>query len=320
MACLLFKPSVLSPKIGVFGLIPKSNLRGHVQAGLFCLKNPPWRVRQILENTIVNTPLASDQGTISTRVDGSIGWLVVDNTAKRNALSLAMWKQVSAAVDRLVADPNVRVIVVRGAGETSFVSGADISEFEQTRSTAAAAKAYDVINVAAFRALKHAAKPTIAMIRGHCLGGGLGLALACDLRIAAAGSVFGIPAARLGIAYPLDAMSDIVEAVGPATAKRLLFTAERIGAEEALRIQLIGEAVAEADLDARIAALCTQLANNAPLTQAAAKLAINAIAAGCQDDAMALAAKAAETCFESRDFAEGRDAFLEKRQPNFSGT
>ncbi|MEP4033109.1 enoyl-CoA hydratase [Roseibium polysiphoniae] len=267
----------------------------------------------------MNTPLASDQGIISTRVDGSVGWLVVDNAAKRNALSLAMWKQVPAAVDRLVADPNVRVIVVRGAGETSFVSGADISEFAQTRSTAAAAKAYDIINVAAFRALKQAAKPTIAMIRGHCLGGGLGLALACDLRIAATGSVFGIPAARLGIAYPLDAMSDIVEAVGPATAKRLLFTAERISAEEALRIQLIGEVVPEADLDTRIAALCTQLANNAPLTQTAAKLAINAIAAGCQDDAMTLAAKAAETCFESRDFAEGRDAFLEKRQPNFSG-
>ncbi|WP_286175507.1 enoyl-CoA hydratase [Labrenzia sp. CE80] len=268
----------------------------------------------------MNTPVASDQGTISTRIDGSVGWLVVDNAAKRNALSLAMWKQIPSAVDRLVANPNVRVIVIRGAGETSFVSGADISEFAQTRSTAVAAKAYDAINVAAFKALKHAVKPTLAMIRGHCLGGGLGLALACDLRIAATGSMFGIPAARLGIAYPLDAMTDIVEAVGPSAAKRLLFTAERIGSEEALRIQLIGEAVPEANLDVRVAALCADLANNAPLTQTAAKLAINAIAAGCQNDAMALAAKAAETCFESRDFAEGRDAFLEKRQPNFSGT
>ncbi len=268
----------------------------------------------------MNTNSPVQPGTIRTIVDGPVGWLVIDNEAKRNALSLAMWKDMPKAVAQLSDDPAVRVIAVRGAGDKYFVAGADISEFEKTRSSASSAKAYDAINVAAFKVLKQAPKPTIAMVRGYCLGGGLGIALACDIRIAADDSIFGIPAAKLGIAYPLGAISDIVEAVGTATAKRLLFTAERIGVEEALRLGLIGEVTEASGLETRTHALCATLAGNAPLTQKAAKLAINAIAAGSPISELTKAANAAEACFDSHDFAEGRNAFLEKRQPAFSGT
>ncbi|MBO6759037.1 MAG: enoyl-CoA hydratase/isomerase family protein [Roseibium sp.] len=270
----------------------------------------------------MSTPLSQasqGDGEIRTETTGSIGWLIVDNQPKRNALSLAMWRALPAALSRLDDDEAVRLIVLTGAGGRSFVAGADISEFAETRSTAEKAKAYDAINVAAFEALKTAVKPTVAMIRGHCLGGGLGLALACDLRLAATGAVFGIPAARLGIAYPLAAIADIVQASSASVAKRMLFTAERVTAEDALRLGLVDELTEPGDLEARTEALGKTIAANAPLTLRAAKRAVNAVAAGARPEAMAEAAAAGQTCFESADFKEGRNAFLEKRNPVFTG-
>ena len=258
-------------------------------------------------------------GRLRTEVTGAVGTLMIDNEMKRNAMNLAMWQDMSAAIDRLVSDPNVRVIVLRGAGSRTFCAGADISEFEKTRSNAEKARNYDAINVDAFKAIKHAAKPTIAMIRGHCLGGGLGIALACDLRLAAEGSVFGIPAARLGIAYPLEAVSDILEAIGTATAKRLLFTAERLDTGHAVRSGLVDQAVPENQLEPETDQLCQTIAANAPLTLQAAKLAINAFAGGASPEELARAEAAAQLCFDSDDFLEGRNAFLEKRSPHFSG-
>jgi len=259
------------------------------------------------------------QGQIRTEVDGSIGWLIIDNPKKRNSISLAMWAALPGAVETLDRNEQVRVIILRGAGDKSFVAGADISEFEETRATAEKAKAYEQINVAAFKAVKHSNKPTIAMIHGHCLGGGLGLALACDLRLADTSSVFGIPAARLGIAYPQDAISDILEAVSASSAKRLLFTAERLGPDEAHRIGLIDEVCEYSALRERITALAGTISNNAPLTLRAAKKAIAATEAGHDDADIGAAMAAAETCFDSEDFKEGRDAFLEKRLPHFKG-
>ncbi|GGB59522.1 enoyl-CoA hydratase [Roseibium aquae] len=262
---------------------------------------------------------STSSGAVRTEIDDSVGWLIIDNPLKRNALTLAMWEAVPDAVARLEATAAVRVIILRGAGAKSFVAGADISEFEQTRATSDKAKVYEDINVAAFRALKNCEKPTIAMIRGHCLGGGLGLALACDLRVADPTAVFGIPAARLGIAYPVEAIADILQAVPPAAAKRLLFTAERVGSAEALRIGLIDEVSAEGALAERIENLAETMGGNAPLTLRAAKRAVSAFLSGGGAAEMDAARVAAERCFDSEDFKEGRDAFLQKRSPTFRG-
>lgn len=265
------------------------------------------------------TPTTSSQsGSIKTEVEGSIGWLIIDNQPKKNALTLAMWQAVADAVNQLSVNPAIRLIVLRGAGPDSFVAGADISEFEETRSTAEKAKAYDLVNVKACEALKASDKPTLAMIRGHCLGGGLALALACDMRLAANGSQFGIPAARLGLAYPLGLVTDALRAVPPSIAKRLIFTAERLDSDNALRLGLVDELVAEADLETRTRELAHTISQNAPLTLRAAKIAINALSSG-DPKALSNAQSAANTCFDSADFIEGRTAFLEKRKPVFEG-
>lgn len=265
------------------------------------------------------TVLPTSDARIRAEVEGPIGRLVVANPARRNAVSLDMWKAIPGAVATLEAHPEVRAIVVCGDGDLAFVSGADISEFSTVRKDAASARAYEASNAEAFAAVRHAAKPTIAMIRGFCLGGGMGLAVACDLRIASTDAVFGIPAARLGVGYPPDCMADIVAAVGPQRAKELFFTARRMDAREALEIGLLTavhsvEALANEAFDLALA-----IAHNAPLTIRAAKAAIDAVTAGAvaqeRDRLIALT----DACFASADFAEGRSAFLEKREAKFHG-
>ncbi len=251
-------------------------------------------------------------------VEAPIGWLIVDHPERRNAVSLSMWKALPALVAALEADPAVRVIVLAGGGEQAFVSGADIAEFAEVRRDAASARAYEDVNEAAFSALRTAAKPTVAMIRGACFGGGVGLAAACDLRIAADDAVFSIPAAKLGIAYPPPAIADVVALVGASRAKDLFFTARRLDHAEALSIGLVDKVMPAADLRSETLALATTIAANAPLTIAAAKAAI-AAAVSADPAAAARARAAAEACFSSADFAEGRDAFLTKRTPRFSG-
>ena len=251
-------------------------------------------------------------------VEAPIGWLIVDHPERRNAVTLSMWKAMPAVVAALEADPDVRVIVLCGGGEQAFVSGADIAEFAEVRRDAASARAYEDVNEAAFAALRQAIKPTVAMIRGPCFGGGVGLAAACDLRVAADDAVFSIPAAKLGIAYPPPAIADVVALVGTSRAKDLFFTARRVGHAEALSIGLVDRVVAAADLRAETVALAGTIAANAPLTITAAKAAI-AAAVSAEPAAAARARAAAEACFSSADFAEGRDAFLAKRTPRFHG-
>lgn len=263
------------------------------------------------------TPLASPTPLIQTFRDGSTGWIVLNRPERRHALNGEMWAALPGLVQRLDAAPEVRVIAIRGAGHEAFAAGADISEFGAARQDAAAAARYEQLNGAAFAAIRAAAKPVVARIQGFCIGGGLAIALACDLRLADASALFALPPARLGLAYPLDGLRDLVATIGAPAAKDMIFTARRVAADEALRLGLIDRLAA--DLDAEMASLCADIAAGAPLTIAHAKQAINLIAArpGHLDDG-AVAALAAR-CFDSADYSEGRTAFAEKRKPVFKG-
>jgi enoyl-CoA hydratase len=251
-------------------------------------------------------------GKILLDMADGIGTVTFNNPEKRNAITLAMWDGLAAALDALEADGSVRVVVLTGAGERAFVSGADISQFGEHRADAAAQRAYDRRTAAGRARLASFARPVIAAIRGYCLGGGVGIALSADLRIAGDDAVFGIPAARLGLAYSAPMVRQLVSVVGPAHARMLLYTGSRIAAGEAARIGLVNQVVPAAELAAHVAALARTIAENAPLSVRAAKLAV----AG-EDEAAIAAAIAA--CFDSADYREGRVAFAEKRPPRFVG-
>jgi len=265
----------------------------------------------------VNLPSPSKKLTVA--LDGPVATLAIDNPQKRNAIDLEMWKALPSIMHDLTTDERVRVVVIRGAGGAAFASGADISEFHTVRADAAGGRLYEAANEAAFWAVAHCPKPVIAMIRGFCLGGGFGLALACDMRVAEERAVFGIPAARLGVGYPPGAMALIVSVLGPAVAKDLLFTARRIDASEAQRMGVVQQVVADQELDSAVLSLAETIAANAPLTIRAAKAAIDAAAGLPRSPGAPSPVALADACFDSGDYREGRRAFLEKRHPVFSG-
>ncbi|MGH7031613.1 MAG: enoyl-CoA hydratase [Stellaceae bacterium] len=253
------------------------------------------------------------------RRDQAIGHLIFNNPARHNAVSLEMWQGVSQIVDDFEADDAIRVIVVSGAGGRAFVSGADISEFKERRASEEAAATYSRISEGARLRLQETLKPTIAMIRGYCIGGGLGTALACDLRIAAEGSKFGIPAAKLGLGYAYDGIKKLVDLVGPAYAREIFYTARQFTAEEALRMGLVNQVVPADTLEGHVEECCAMIAANAPLTVRAAKVAIREALKdeGARD--LALCKRLVDDCFASADYTEGRTAFMEKRKPAFKG-
>ncbi len=255
---------------------------------------------------------------LAEKEDG-IGWMTFNNPARRNATSLDMWQAIADILDDFAADPAVRVVVMRGAGDKAFVSGADISEFEEQRADAEAADRYSRAYEGARAALAGFEKPLIAMIRGYCLGGGLAVAMATDLRIAAADARLGIPAARLSIAYGFDGLKTLVDLVGPAYAKDILFTARQLDAEEALRIGLINRVVSVAELEAAVRETCATIIDNAPLSILANKAAIDEIVKDPAERDMARVEELARRCYDSADYAEGRRAFMEKRKPVWSG-
>ncbi len=249
---------------------------------------------------------------------GAVGWLVFNRPHKRNAITYEMWRQIPHMVAELDADPEVRIIALRGAGSEAFSAGADIGEFAEVRAGADAGRHYDAANDAAFRAVAMAKKPTLAMISGHCLGGGLALAINCDLRIAAENASFAIPAARLGVGYAPQWVGTLVAIAGAGHAKEILFTARTYHARQALELGLVHHAVPDSDLEAVTEGVIGAISANAPLTIRAVKAAIDAYAVGHPDNLAALQ-DLAEICYDSEDFAEGRAAFMEKRKPQFEG-
>ena len=251
--------------------------------------------------------------------DGAIGHLIFNNPARHNAVSLEMWQGVSQIIDDFEHDEAIRVIVVSGAGGRAFVSGADISEFKERRASEEAAAAYARISEGARVRLQETLKPTIAMIRGYCIGGGVATALACDMRIAAPGSKFGVPAAKLGLGYAYDGIKKLVDLVGPAYAREIFFTARQFTAEEALRMGLVNQVVPDGELEATVKNCCAMIAANAPLTVRSAKVAIREALKDESARDLDLCKRLVAECFASADYAEGRTAFMEKRKPAFTG-
>ena len=252
-------------------------------------------------------------------LDGATLHVRFNNPARHNALSVDMWAAVPRLLQRARDDDRVRLVVFSGAGEKAFVSGADISQFEDMRAAREAVTRYEALAEEALAGIHDFAKPTLACIRGWCIGGGVNVAIACDLRIASTDSVFAIPAARLGLGYRYSAMKNLVDLIGPGAAKDLFFTARRIDAAEAKALGLVSRLCPPESLDALLAEYTTAVAENAPLTIAAAKAIVGEILKGSPEQDLERCTQLIRGCFESEDYAEGRTAFMQKRKPMFKG-
>ena len=254
-----------------------------------------------------------------TRREGAVATVLFSNPGKMNAVSFEMWSAVPATLAALAADPAVRAIVIAGDGDQAFISGADISQFEKLRGTVEAQAEYNKAVEKAYLAPMSCSKPVIARIRGICIGGGLGFAAACDLRICADDAVFRMPAARLGLGYSPSGVRRFMNVIGAANTSEIFFTARKFDAEEALRMGFVSRVVPAAQLEQAVAEICSLIAENAPLTVAAAKFAVQQALKDPAERDMAKAVLMVEACFASADHKEGRQAFMQKRKPSFTG-
>jgi enoyl-CoA hydratase/carnithine racemase len=253
------------------------------------------------------------------RKEGGVGYVIFNNPERHNAVSLDMWAATIDILEAFRNDPEVRVVVVTGAGGKAFVSGADISKFESERSSMEAVKHYNATVGKANQTVYEFPKPTIAMIKGYCIGGGLGLALCCDMRIASDNSKFGVPAAKLGLGYAYAGLKRLVDVVGPAFAKEIFYTGRQFDAAEAREMGLVNRVVPPDDLETYVKNYADTIAANAPLTLRSVKFIVGETVKDESQRNLARANELVESCFTSQDYIEGRRAFMEKRKPVFTG-
>lgn len=247
-----------------------------------------------------------------------VGTLKFNNQARRNAMTFEMWEGMGVVIEDFNADPDVRVIVVSGEGGKAFCAGADISQFAEKRSSEDAVAVYNAATDNSSKLLATSTKPTIAKIEGFCIGGGMGIAMCCDIRIANEQATFAVPAAKLGLGYRGDGLKRLVDVVGPSFSKEIFYTARQFTAQEALTMGLVNRVMPRNVLGSYVDDYTKTIAGNAPMTVSAARVVINELMKGADYDE-ALANKVVDDCFASEDYKEGRTAFMEKRKPEFKG-
>ena len=251
--------------------------------------------------------------------DNGVGWMILNNPERHNAISLEMWDAALEIMADFQADPSVRVMVITGAGGKAFASGADISKFKDERQEAQAVEHYQATTQKAYAAIQAMPIPTIAMIRGYCIGGGTAVAVCCDIRLCTENAKFGIPAAKLGLGYGLQRAIPLVDLVGPAFAKEMFFTGRHFDAREAEKMGLVNRVVADDKLETAVDEIARSIAENAPLTLRCAKLVVGEALKGAAERDVAATERAVAACFNSNDYKEGQAAFMDKRKPRFTG-
>jgi len=253
------------------------------------------------------------------RVEEGVGYITFNNPEKHNAVSIEMWDALEKILDEFRSSKDIRVIVLNGAGGKSFVSGADISKFDKERSSKEAVLSYNKRTQKVYELLETFPKPTIAMIDVYCIGGGLNLAVCCDIRICSEKSKFAMPAAKLSLGYPFSSIKRLFDVMGPGMAKHFMFTAEKISASEALACGLVQKLVSEENIETYVRDYALTISHNAPLTIKAMKQIGIEILKNPDERDLLLCEQLASACFDSEDYKEGRKAFMEKRKPNFKG-
>jgi len=253
------------------------------------------------------------------RKDGRVGTMIFNNPERHNAVSLEMWQAAAKILHDFAADEEVRVVVLTGAGGKSFVSGADISKFEDERASREAVERYNAVTEQVYSGVATFPKPTIAMIQGYCIGGGLNLAICCDLRFCSESSRFGLPAAKLGLGYGYPGLKRFIDIIGAAHTKDIFYSARQFGAAEALAMGVVNRVLPDSELASSVQEYAEGVAANAPLTVDAVKqISLEVLKPESERD-LKRAADLAARCFASQDYVEGRRAFLEKRKPVFTG-